>query len=125
MDVRTGKTTVVYNGTATDGSDTSNGGLIVVRIGGEEYLLIVDPDGGVRTLDPTGRQLASVGSDCAAVPDVVGDTIACGSTNGYTLYAIPTLAQRVQLPADYVSTLSVLAGSCLLLNDSTLSGLRS
>ena len=125
MAVATGKATTVYNGTATDGTDTSNGGLTVLRIGGKEYLLIVDPDGGIRTLDPTGRQLASVASDCAEVPDIVGDTVACGSNDGYTLYAIPSLAQRVRVPADDASTLSVVAGSCLLLSNGTLTSLKS
>ncbi len=113
MAIRDGATSTIYSGTDTDGSDTSNGGLVAIRMGGKEYLAVVDPDGSIRTFDWTGRRIAMLAADCATFADVVGDTLGCDSTKGYTLYALPGLGMRGNLDAGN-STSTAVVGDVLL-----------
>ncbi|HEY4019964.1 MAG TPA: PQQ-binding-like beta-propeller repeat protein [Pseudonocardiaceae bacterium] len=114
MSVRTGASTTIYAGTDTNGSNSSNGGLSAIRVGSTEYLVVIDPDGSIRTFDANGRQIAVLAADCAAVADVVGDTLGCASTNGYTLYALPGLGVRGSLNAGNNTSVAVVGGVLLV-----------
>ncbi len=115
MAIRDGATSTIYAGTDSDGSDTSNGGLVAIRLGGNEYLALIDPDGSIRTFGSNGHQVAVLAADCATFADVVGDTLGCDSTNGYTLYALPGLGVRGNFDAGNSTSISVV-GNVLLAN---------
>lgn len=113
MAIRDGATGTIYAGTDSNGSDTSNGGLVAIRLGGTQYLALIDPDGSIRTFAANGRQVAVRAADCATAADVVGDTLGCDSTNGYTLYALPGLGVRGNIDAGNDTSISVV-GNVLL-----------
>jgi outer membrane protein assembly factor BamB len=127
MDAATGATSVLYAGTATNGTNTSNGGVDLVRAGDRQYFVVVDPDGSIRTLDTTGKQLASVPTACGGgAASVVGDTVACPSNGVLTLYAVPGLARRSTIPFDAskVASFHVFGNACVLEESGKLTGLK-
>lgn len=126
-DVATGTTSVLYAGTATDGTNTSNGGVDLIRLGDRHYFVVVDPDGTIHTLDATGRQLASAPSACGGgAASVVGDTVACPSNGVLTLYAVPDLSRRsaIHFDASKVASFHVFGNTCALEESGRLTGLK-
>jgi outer membrane protein assembly factor BamB len=128
MTIPAGAPTVLSAGAGADGADTSDGGVDLIRTGGKQYFLVIDPDGTAHTLDLTGAQLATAATACGGgFSSVVGDTVACPSNGTLTVYAIPDLSHRSEIQFDNGGspTLHVIAGTCLLADGNKLTGLGS
>ena len=120
MALANGARSTVYAGSDTNGSSTSNGGVSAIRAGGREFLVVVDPDGSIRTFGSDGRQLGQVAADCGTAADIVGDTLGCDSANGYTLYALPGLGVRGTFDAGGNTSISVVDNVLLSNEDDTV-----
>lgn len=124
MAVRDGARGTVYASSDTNGSSTTNGGVSAITIGGKEFLVVVDPDGSIRTFGSDGKQIGEVAADCGTAADVVGDTLGCDSTNGYTLYALPGLGVRGTFDAGGNAGISVVDNVLLSTADDTVRPIR-
>ena len=120
MSLRDGGVRTIYRGTDTDGSNTTNGGLTAIKVGGTEYVVVVDPEGSVRTFGAGGGQVAMRAADCGSAVDIVGDTLGCDSANGYTLYALPGLEVRGNFDSGNRAGIAVVGGVLLADVDDTV-----
>ncbi|HEY4453314.1 MAG TPA: PQQ-binding-like beta-propeller repeat protein [Pseudonocardiaceae bacterium] len=120
MALSNGARGTVYAGADTNGSSTTNGGVSAITVGGKEFLVVVDPDGSIRTFGQDGKQVGEVAADCGSAADIVGDTLGCDSTNGYTLYALPGLGVRGTFDAGGNTGISVVANVLLANVDDTV-----